>query len=228
MKLSELILKLQISRIEDVYYPSDDSFLVLDFMDSQEFKETLHIFSKTKNDLHILDMGCGTGILGFCAIYSAQSTNLFHNIHLSYVDVNPKAIKTAESMIVANLHHLKDNMTVSYHTSDLFTTIPPYTFDIVLFNPPYLPQDDEIQMRKPIDQALYGGPEGINVLKAFFSQVQSYTDSNSIVYFIASSLGALNQLLPILSQDFHIEILQNVHIFFEDISLFRAKKISES
>ena len=231
MKISELVLELQIPRIDDVYYPSDDSFLVIDYLDTPEFEKLLRTLSESKKELNILDMGCGTGILGLCITYKVITTKLFDTIHLTYTDVNPKAIETAKFMINKNLHHLKriasfkdDGVTVDYKISDLFDEIPSQIFDLVVFNPPYLPQDEEIKNPKPIDQALYGGPEGITVLKNFFAQLNSYIQPESLIYFIVSSLGALHKLLPGVSLEYHITLLQNIHMFFEDFGLFHAKK----
>ncbi len=231
VNLSDLILNLQIPRIDDVYYPSDDSYLVIDYVDTPEFEKLFLNLSESKNEIKILDMGCGTGILGFCTTYKLISTGFCKTVHLTYADVNQKAIEVTKFMVNENYTHLKnlnrfksDNVIIDYYESDLFDKIPSQLFDIILFNPPYLPQDEEITNPKPIDQALYGGPEGISVLNAFFSTLKTYITTDSHVFFITSTLGALHKLLPCLSKGYHIMLLQNIHTFFEDFGLFHAKE----
>ena len=229
MNLSELILKLQIPRIDDVYYPSDDSYLVIDYLDSPEFEELIINLSDSKKDVKILDMGCGTGILGFCTTYKLISSGIFDTVRLTYADINQKAIEVTKFMMNENLallnnmnHFGSDSVTFNYHVSNLFAEIPSQQFDIILFNPPYLPQDEEIMNPKPIDQALYGGPEGISVLSTFFSKTKLFMTAGSHIFFITSTLGALHKLLPHISQEYTVTFLQNIHMFFEDFGLFHA------
>ena len=126
------------------------------------------------------------------------------------------------------LKGFKDSrLSIDYYTRDLFHDIPEQNFELVVFNPPYLPQDEEIEHSQLIDQAIYGGPEGISTIREFFSQVGDYIDSNSRIYFILSSLGSLHNLIPFLESNFHIELIQNIHMFFEDFGLFYAKKKSK-
>jgi len=97
---------------EPVYYPSDDSFLMLDAISDIPFQGK-----------DVLDIGTGSGILGlFCAMQGA-------NVTIS--DVNELAIRYA--LRAAEALGVKLNPVLS----DLFSNVNG-KFDSVLFNPPYL------------------------------------------------------------------------------------------
>lgn len=98
---------------EPVYYPSDDSFLMLDAISDIPFQGK-----------DVLDVGTGSGILGlFCAMQGA-------NVTIS--DINELAIRHA--LRAAEALGVKLNPVLS----DLFSNVNA-KFDSVLFNPPYLP-----------------------------------------------------------------------------------------
>ncbi|MBN2155725.1 MAG: methyltransferase [Candidatus Lokiarchaeota archaeon] len=230
MKISELVLKLDIPRLDEVYYPLDDSYLYIDYLETQDFTRTINELFIKSIPIHILDLGCGTGILGFCTVYKILTLKFATQVDLSYVDINPIAIETVKSFVDKNFHlfeELEDfsenSIDIHYYISDLFSDVPSTRFDLVVFNPPYLPNDEEIHENQIIDQALYGGSEGVSVSIDFFNQISPYLYPHSNIYFIASSLGGLNTMVPKLSPNFKITLLQSLHIFFEDILLFHAR-----
>ena len=202
---------------EDVYSPSDDSFLILDFIRSnisQEIFDEIPI-NEIKN---ILDLGTGTGIV---AIF-LELLNLFPSqIYAS--DILQNAIKCAQMNEIRNNIENK----INYIHSDLFESFPNHlknSFDIIIFNPPYLPSIERIE-KKSIDYAWDGGIDGLKVLSNFFSQVKLYLNlqKQSYIYYICSSKTNLDELYKLIKErGFKNKVLMNRHIFFEDIFLNRA------
>ena len=213
-KMSDPII---LNPFEDVYSPSDDSFLILDFIRSnisQEMFDEIPI----KEIKYILDLGTGTGIV---AIF-LELLNLFPSqIYAS--DILPNAIKCAQ------MNEKRNNIEnkINYIHSDLFESFPNHlknSIDIVFFNPPYLPSIERIK-KKSSDHAWDGGIDGLKVLSQFFSQVKVYLNRQKKchVYYICSSKTNLDELYKLIKErGFKNKVLINRHIFFEDIFLNRA------
>ncbi|MBY9002588.1 MAG: methyltransferase [Candidatus Lokiarchaeota archaeon] len=202
---------------EDVYSPSDDSFLILDFIRSkisQEFFDEIPI----REIENILDLGTGTGIV---AIF-LELLNMFPSkIYAS--DILQNAIKCAQ---INEKRNNIDNK-INYIHSNLFESFPNHlkdSFEIIIFNPPYLPSIKRIE-RKRIDYLWDGGIDGLKVLSKFFSQVERYLNHQKKchIYYICSSNTNLDELYKFIDENgFKNEVLLNRHIFFEDIFLNRA------
>jgi HemK-related putative methylase len=202
---------------ENVYSPSDDSFLILDFIRnniSQEFFDEIPI----KDIKTILDLGTGTGIV---AIYLEQLGIFQSQVYASDILLN--AIKCAQ------MNEKRNNIEnkIKYIHSDLFENFPNHlknSFDIIIFNPPYLPSIERNE-KKSIDHSWDGGIDGLKILFNFFSQVKMYLNlqKKCHVYYVCSSKTNLNELYKFIKEKgFKNKVLAKQHIFFEDIFLNRA------
>jgi release factor glutamine methyltransferase len=72
--------------------------------------------------------------------------------------------------------------------SDLFENIKG-RYDIIIFNPPYLPQDS----REPKDSqvATTGGKKGNEIILKFLQQAKNYLNKNGKIFLITSSLAPI-------------------------------------
>ncbi|MHA1670865.1 MAG: HemK2/MTQ2 family protein methyltransferase [Promethearchaeota archaeon] len=202
---------------KNVYSPSDDSYLILDFIRSNISQK---IFDEIpiKEIKNILDLGTGTGIV---AIF-LKSLNLFPSqIYAS--DILQSAIKCAQ------MNEKRNNIEnkINFIQSDLFESFPNHlknSFEIIFFNPPYLPSIERIE-KKSSDHIWDGGIDGLKVLSQFFLQVKDYLNyqKKCHVYYICSSKTNLEELYEFIKKKgFKNKVLMNTHIFFEDIFLNRA------
>ena len=73
----------------------------------------------------VLDVGTGSGLLALFAARQGAS--------VTAVDINPAAVEAARHNAAAN------GLVITVVESDLFSSLPAQTFDIVLINPPYYP-----------------------------------------------------------------------------------------
>ncbi|MBR9693242.1 methyltransferase, partial [Candidatus Woesearchaeota archaeon] len=136
----------------------------------QEDSELLRRFVVEYASGEVLDMGAGSGILALAAAEKEDVKNVLA------VDIDD------ESLV-----HLKKevkNGKVTILKSDLFANITTNdTFDTIIFNPPYLPQDPDDK-----HQALYGGAEGYELTVRFLEEAKTHLTSGGIILLLFSSL----------------------------------------
>lgn len=72
--------------------------------------------------------------------------------------------------------------------SDLTRPFRAESFDVVLFNPPYLPTPPEAEWDDPLEYALSGGPDGRRVIRPFLDDVGRVLRTDGRIYLLVSSL----------------------------------------
>ncbi len=191
----------KINTTENVYVPSDDSYLLLNMLSK-------HLKENKKKELTILDMGTGTGLLGLCAASSGK-------VKLAVLaDINPHALTLTKENLENNKLHIKAKV-VSILKSNLFSNLSDQHFDIISFNPPYLPDEENTELMR---DAFYGGWSGIETTERFLNEAKLHLNKDGTVFIIASSLSDLDSLYEYISScGFSIRKKEIIHIFFEDI-----------
>ena len=106
--------EIDIAECEEVYPPSEDTFLLL---------ETLNV----SEDEAVLEMGPGTGLVT-CHLAACAAS-------VMAADLNPLAVRCTE----ANLR--RNGLPGEVRESDLFSNVRE-RFDVIVFNPPYCPGTD--------------------------------------------------------------------------------------
>jgi HemK-related putative methylase len=211
---------------ENVYVPSDDTFMLLDYFKSNitnSYFDEIDV-NKIKN---ILDLGTGTGIIAiFFELIKLQYQNFNPKIYAS--DISEAALKCAMSNQKSN----KVNDEIVFLHSNLFNSFPDRlkkTFDIIVFNPPYLPSSQLIKedtTKEKIDYSWDGGVEGYEVFIDFLKGAIFFLNVNSehSIYSITSSRSNLKELNKKINElGFNNEIVGRKHVFFEDIFLNRLQ-----
>lgn len=100
-----------------VYEPADDTFLIADHL-------------KTPQGANLLDFGTGCGILAILAVEKAT--------RVVATDINPYAIICTQKNVKMN--HFSHKIDV--RQGNVFNPLHQNeTFDQILFNPPYIPDD---------------------------------------------------------------------------------------
>jgi len=179
--------------VKDYYEPAEDSLLLL---------EQVKRYAKGK----VLDMGTGSGILAIEAARNADS--------VVAVDINPIALRIAKRNALK--HSIRN---LSFRRSDLFSNVRG-RFDLVIFNPPYLPQDKEIE-----DSAIYGGKHGHETVERFLCEAGSHLADDGAILLLFSSLTGKKRVEELIAANlFEQRQLSTQHIFFEDLYVYLLKK----
>ena len=126
----------------------------------------------------VLDMGTGFGILAETALENGASRVLA-------VDINPEQIKYVQQKGIPAL------------VSDLFENVEG-SFDVIVFNPPYLPEDEiEDEETKRI---VSGGKHGHEIIEKFLVQAKKHLNEQGEILFVFSSLTNKKKIDVILKR----------------------------
>ena len=213
---------------EDIYAPSDDSYLIIDYF-KDHINENYFDGLDIKNIKNILDMGTGTGIIAlFLQEVKKKISNFSPNIYAS--DILGEAIKCAKLNDIFNNH----KKSISFIHSDLFKNFPGNlkdSFNVIIFNPPYLPSfkfNNKVRAKKKIDSSWDGGKTGFELFLEFILQAKPFIqlDQKFYIYYVSSSVSNFQDIYDQLERSgFKNRTLKKKHIFFEDIILNRLEKI---
>lgn len=178
-----------------IYEPSEDSYLI------QKYVRELALG-------RVLDMGTGSGIQALTAVTNPQAQFVLA------ADADPDAVAALEKKI--QTQKIRKLQVVR---SDLFSNIKG-KFNLIIFNPPYLPQDKRIE-----DQALYGGKKGWELSEQFFRQASAYLFPDGKILFLFSSLTSKKKIEEILAHHlFRFQELEREKISFEELYLYLIEK----
>lgn len=190
---------------EGVYEPSDDSFLLIDYMLSNPDE----LRGKT-----VVDVGSGTGILSLFALSQGAR-------HILAIDINPAALRATKCTLEANGYESFDVI-----GCDTLACLRGVDFaDVVLFNPPYLPVDlSDEECQDPLSLAWCGGASGTEVaLRAI--NVISRVGPPGTFLIVLSSLGDYEKVIDRLRElGYKIKIVSSKRFFFEEIMLIRGER----
>lgn len=129
----------------------------------------------TESEFEILELGVGSG-----AVLLALA-NERPNIRLTGIDVSEKAIAIAN----ANTDAYRDRITILH--GDLFSPLAEKKFDIIISNPPYIPEavwetlQPEVRDFEP-REALVGGKDGLDFYRRILKDAPMYLKEGGRVF----------------------------------------------
>jgi release factor glutamine methyltransferase len=128
--------------------------------ETEELAEWLIRHLKLPENPRILDMGCGSGVLGLTLAAEISGS------HVTLADVSPDALaltgENASELEIANIERIE---------TDLFSQLAGRHFDLIVANLPYVPENERETLSREVmhdpSLALFGGPDGMDVIRRF-------------------------------------------------------------
>ena len=149
----------------------------------------------------VLEIGSGSGRI---------SATLPHQVTVLVTDISPPAVRYARALGVEVVR------------TDLFAGICG-RFDLVLFNPPYLPTLPEERCDDWLEYALDGGPDGRSVIARFIEAVGSVLVPDGRFLLLVSSLTGIREVLEMMEiAGFTSEIVAKTRVEGEDLVVVRG------
>jgi release factor glutamine methyltransferase len=173
-----------------MYAPSDDTFLLADCI-------------RQYNGRRALEIGVGSGFL------------------LDILEKNFTYVAGSDIDLQA-LQHCKQKKTSSVNVllvcCDAASAFGIGKFDLIVSNPPYLPNDDEDN--NILDPTVHGGPTGIEATIHFINSALPLLAGDGKVLIVISSFAnslALDKM--VLENNMHKKVVKEKRLFYETLSI---------
>ncbi len=151
----------------------------------------------------VLEIGCGGGHI---------SAELSRTADVLATDISPHAVRVSRALGIEVVR------------ADLFAGICG-RFDLVLFNPPYLPTLPEERCDDWLEYALDGGPDGRAVIARFIEAVGTMLVPGGRFLLLVSSLTGIREVLEMMEKaGFISEIVAKTRVEGEDLVVVRGTR----
>ncbi len=167
-------------------------------------EDTLLILRNLKCGKRTLEMGAGNGAVAIeCAKRGSK---------VVAVDIDENAVKE----IAENA--LRERVRIDARVSDLFENVNG-KFDVIIFNPPYMPGDAE-----SIEDLQWagGGKYGDEIIFRFLQDAWRYLDDEGEIYIILSSFNRIEELKKL---PYRFKLIDRMKLSFHEIYLYQLKPV---
>ena len=155
---------------QEIYEPEQDSHMLAKQVEK-------HISSIEDKNIQVLDMGSGSGIQAQTAIKAGIPRK-----NVLAIDINPKAIAHLKKQ---KLYAKKSNL-----FEKLITKKKLKTFDLIIFNAPYLP---EHKHDKGLDTT--AGKKGYEIILKFLRKAKPHLNKDGAILLLYSNLSKPRKII---------------------------------
>jgi len=151
----------------------------------------------------VLDMGTGAGILAEEA--------LKYSDYVVAADINPKCVKHIND-------RFHDNNCIYAVQSDLFENVKG-KFDLIIFNPPYLPEDKREDQESAT--ATTGGKNGWEIIERFLKDAKGHLNKEGKILLLFSSLTNKDKVDELIKKNgFKFQQIDSQKLAFEELFVY--------
>lgn len=182
-----------------IYQPAEDSYLM-----SRVLKEQLPLLLENNPELRFLEIGAGSGIhLETVRTSGVKLENIFSS------DINKNSVNHC---IALGFNCIHSNLFENFSEDE--------KFHIIVFNPPYLPEDS----REPEDSKISttGGEKGIEIIIKFLKEAKEHLIPEGKIFLITSTLA---EYLDFPAMGYHAKELGCEKLFFETLCVWELRVI---
>lgn len=181
-----------------VYEPAEDSFMLADAA-----------LEEAEPGMRILEIGAGSGFVS--AVLRAN----VKDIRVFATEINPHAARCAKANGVEVIR------------TDLFSGLkkesPGPSFDLILFNPPYLPTSEDEKVPGWLNYAFDGGASGRETLDRFLDEVRDYLNPGGKILVLISSITGLEAVKEKMVRIcFEVDVVRRKKVSFEELMVVRG------
>jgi release factor glutamine methyltransferase len=162
------------------------------------------LLENIRNGDRVLEVGCGSGIV---SVFASDIASM-----VVATDLNPYAVRCATG----------NGVTVV--KTDLYAGLKG-TFDLIVFNPPYLPTSKNERLGGWDDLMLDGGPDGRKTIARFLNGIRELLSQSGQVLLLVSSLTGVSEVSRSMQDaGLAVEPVSESRHFFEQLIVLKGSK----